>query len=99
MLGTLTPDDFKPLLGQRFRVVPPHAPETLTLIEVTRSSIPPLEGFRQGFSLLFEGASRQVMMAQGIRPLEHDGMGRLDLFLVPMAPGPGGAFRYEAVFG
>jgi hypothetical protein len=52
---------------------------------------------RQPFSLLFLGpVSRQYLLQRTYR-LEHDQMGALDVFLVPLGL-EGGRMRYEAIF-
>jgi Domain of unknown function (DUF6916) len=48
------------------------------------------------FSLLFQ-ASGDAPAAQGIYRLDHDKLGALDLFLVPIAKDAAGV-RYEAIF-
>jgi hypothetical protein len=53
---------------------------------------------RHGFSLFFEGDSHDRWLPQGRHPLDHATLGRLDLFIVPLGPGPNGKFRYQAAF-
>ena len=48
------------------------------------------------FSLLFRGPADRPL-EQGIHPLDHTDMGRLEIFLVPMQPDDEGPL-YEAVF-
>jgi hypothetical protein len=60
------------------------------LIEVTE--IPRGPGGRAPFSLVFEGGP-DPPLPQGIYRVEHDALGALEIFLVPIA-----ADRYEAVF-
>lgn len=48
------------------------------------------------FSLLFQGPS-EAPVAQGIYRVDHDKLGDLDLFLVPIAKDDSGV-RYEAIF-
>jgi hypothetical protein len=79
-LATLTVEDFAPLKGERF--------SELTLAEV--NELARGDNDRVPFSLVFEG---EPAMPQGIRRIEHDALGPLDIFLVPVGPG-----RYEAVF-
>jgi Acetyltransferase (GNAT) family len=52
---------------------------------------------REGFSVVFTGAASPVM-PQRIYRVEHDALGVMELFLVPIGLGPSGV-RYEAVFG
>lgn len=92
--------DFEPLVGQPFRVVFPDRTEILTLTEATARKPTPGSGLRPPFSLLFEGSSTDIYLPQRIYPLDHAGLGRLEVFLVALGPGPrGGACRYQAVFG
>lgn len=99
-LADLTIADFKPLVGQMFNVSHPDFSETLTLVEAKAARAKPPAGFRHGFSLLFEGASRDRWLQQAIHPLDHAALGRLELFMVPLGPkGSDGRFVYEAVFG
>lgn len=51
---------------------------------------------RQPFSLLFRGPPEGVL-PQGVYPLEHPELGRLEIFLVPISRTDDGV-RYEAVF-
>lgn len=91
MLEALTVDDFRPLLEDRFRIAPEGAPSfDVQLVEVTE--IPREPGGRAPFSLVFQGGP-DPPLPQSIYRVEHDGLGELDIFLVPIA-----ADRYEAVF-
>jgi len=51
---------------------------------------------REPFSIVFHGPAEHVL-PQRVWPLEHDELGRIELFLVPLGP-EGDAMRYEAVF-
>ena len=51
---------------------------------------------REPFSVVFDGPLEHVLPQQ-IWPLDHDEIGRLDIFLVPLGP-KDDAMRYEAVF-
>jgi hypothetical protein len=91
MLESLTIEDFRPLQGERFRVVPDGTDAfELELVEVTE--IPRDPGGRTPFSLVFQGGPNPPV-EQRIYRVEHDGLGELELFLVPIA-----VDRYEAVF-
>ena len=90
-LDTLTVGDFAPLRGDSFHVSHGEAaPFEVTLVEVTE--IPREPGGRAPFSLVFEGGPTPPV-PQGIRRVEHPGLGAMEVFLVPIA-----ADRYEAVF-
>lgn len=97
-LDDLTIGHFQPLIGQAFRVSHPGFIEQLTLVEVAAARVAPPPGMRHGFSLFFEGDSLDRWLPQGRHPLDHATFGRLDLFIVPLGPGPNGRFRYEAAF-
>jgi hypothetical protein len=94
-LEDLTAETFAPHRGDAFHVTAADAPAfDLTLDEVT-------EGAEQGrarrqFSLVFRGGPG-TPHPQRIYRLEHDVLGTLEIFLVPIAPDTDGR-RYEAVF-
>jgi hypothetical protein len=90
-LENLTGADFAKLLHQRFRIAPGNRPPfEVELVEVTE--IPREPGGRAPFSLVFAGGPSPPL-PQRIYRVEHDGLGALEIFLVPIA-----ADRYEAVF-
>jgi hypothetical protein len=91
MLEDLTVDQFRPVLHDGFGIAPDGAPAfEVELVEVTE--IPREPGGRAPFSLVFQGGP-DPPLPQGIYRVEHDELGELDIFLVPIA-----ADRYEAVF-
>ncbi|HEX6700264.1 MAG TPA: hypothetical protein VF101_05980 [Gaiellaceae bacterium] len=91
MLEDFTADTFRPLLHDRFRIAAEGAPDfEVELIEVTE--IPREPGGRTPFSLVFQGGPNPPL-EQRIYPVEHEQLGELDIFLVPIA-----VDRYEAVF-
>lgn len=67
------------------------------LVEVTDLAATAPDGVRAPFSVVFSGPSEPVL-PQGIHTVEHEQLGTLELFLVPIGPGEEG-MRYEAVFG
>ena len=90
-LENLTVGDFAPLLHERFRVDPGEAPPfELELVEVTE--IPREPGGRAPFSLAFQGGPSPPL-PQSIYRVEHEDIGAIEIFLVPIA-----IDRYEAVF-
>ena len=96
-----TYDDFADRVGDEFRVRVPEGHDlTLVLSEVTAGDQPggvgPGGAERQQFSLVFRSPSGH-QLSQGIWELEHDGMGELALFLVPIEPDADGP-RFEAAF-
>lgn len=94
-IASLTAEDFREYLDTRFAGREPAI--EWELIEVTDLGEPGAGGLRAPFSLVFRGP-REPLVPQGIRRLEHAGLGELDLFLVPIGPDEAG-MRYEAVFG
>src|SRR4051794_34111950 len=88
-------------VGSRFRVS--HDGGTLGEIELTqvRDLRSPWRGEaaagkRVPFALLFRGP-RTPWLVQNMYRLEHERLGALELFLVPVGPDDAG-MRYEAVF-
>ena len=104
MLEKLTIEEFSKHLNHKFQIqFKAGEGETSTgsmeveLVEVSKlGERQPDEDRRQSFSIIFRGPGEPVLPQQVYR-LEHDGLGKLDLFLVPLGPGEGGML-YEAVF-
>ncbi len=101
-IESLTAASFEPHRTTVFRLQTGGEPLPLELVEVQRASyaddpaaVGPGAG-REPFSLLFRGP-RSPFAPQGTYRLEHDGLGRLELFLVPLGPDSTG-MRYEAIF-
>ncbi|KAA1426180.1 DUF6916 family protein [Nocardioides antri] len=93
--------DFADRVGEDFRVRLPDdsvLPLILSEVEVglEDSGQGPDGATRQQFSLLFRGPTAP-QLSQGLWALEHDEMGELALFLVPLGPDNKGP-RYEAAF-
>lgn len=96
-----TYDDFADRVGEQFRVrLPDEHSLALVLSAVTTGPDAGGSGpdgtVRQQFSLLFRGPG-DPQLGQGTWALDHDMMGEIALFLVPIgsdAEGP----RYEAAF-
>ena len=95
-LEDLTADDFAAHSGSRYllRLAGAAEPIPLELVEVTASSRPRPGG--RPFSLVFRGP-RSPSLPQAQYRLEHEAMGTLDIFLVPIALDAQG-LCYEAVF-
>ena len=104
MLNKVTSADFFPHLNQAFKI---HYRSTkildaqlileVELVEVAEYS----ENWaglskRQPFSILFR-APKETNLPQGIYQVEHEKMGTLELFLVPIMPDEKGSL-YESVF-
>ena len=86
---------FEPRVGETFTATPSLGGEQL---EMTLSSLEESPYARPGhpaFSLLFH-ASGTGHLPQQIFTLEHEELGELSLFLVPLGP-DGDRMRYEAV--
>lgn len=109
-LETLTADDFRAVKGSRFQLTERaehgrHVALPVDLADVTQAAEAPSGVFRRSFAVLFHGPVEPVL-PQGTYRFEHDQLGVLDLFIVPLGPpeplDPGSqptAMRYEAVFG
>lgn len=108
-LDTLTAEDFRDVKGSRFQLKIDHPePERRVAFQFELVDVTPARGysstFRQPFTVLFHGPIQPVLR-QGIYRLEHDKLGALELFIVPVGPdeppepGAPAAMRYEAVFG
>jgi hypothetical protein len=98
MLQDLTPASFEAHQGTPFRIVyGGAAPLEVVLQEVRRYE--PHPGTRvEPFSAVFRGP-RDPVLPQRIYRVEHDGIGTLEIFLVPVGPDPKqGGMLYEAVF-
>jgi hypothetical protein len=97
MLDRLTAADFAPHQGQPFRMVAAEEepPFEVELVEVAESEAP--GPARKQFSLVFRGGP-DVPLPQRIYRVEHDQLGALEIFLVPIGPDDDG-MRYQAVFG
>src|ERR1043165_7842538 len=93
-LRKLTVGDFEQRKGEAFALRIPELELTLTLKQVGRLG----ESGRAGgaFSLLFS-APPGPSLPPAIYPLEHAGLGRLEIFLVPLGPREGGNI-YESIF-
>ena len=97
----LTFDLFEGRVGEQFVVsgdgMPPLPMELAEATESTHAGGTGPEGQqRLQFSLVFRGPSEPVL-PQAIYGLDHDALGHLDLFLVPIGPA-GDAMRYQAAF-
>jgi hypothetical protein len=87
----LVPGTFEPLLGDTFTATPSYSGEPLELVLSSCDESPRARPDHPAFSLTFE-SSDPTPRAQQIFTLEHAELGRVDLFLVPLAP-----TTYEAV--
>jgi hypothetical protein len=97
----LTFDLFEGRIGEQFVVsgdgTPPIPMELAQATESPHAGGAGPEGQpRLQFSLVFAGPLEPVL-PQAIYGLDHDALGHLDLFLVPIGPAEG-AMRYQASF-
>jgi len=94
----LTVEKFKPHVGETFQfLLGEGQSEPLELLSATETPRSARPGHRMPFSLIFRASSRQFYVPQGIFPLEHSQVGRLDLFMVPVGPDDAGML-FQAVF-
>jgi hypothetical protein len=102
VLESLTAETFAPLIGHTFALDADDAGRLgLELLE-SRLHDPDApaadgSGTRAPFSLLFLGPSDPVL-PQRIYRLEHESIGPLEIFMVPVSRAESGT-TYEAVFG
>jgi hypothetical protein len=96
MRDGMTREDFAPHLNTTFRLPRGEGAEPLELelIDITGGQTHGQDSY--SFSLVFRGGPH-FRLGQHIFTLEHDALGTLDIFLVPIAQDAEG-FRYEAVF-
>jgi hypothetical protein len=91
-------EDFADKIGELFPISDTDVPQIpLTLAEAERvnaKGLPP--GMRTPFSLIFIARDPRVL-PQRIYNLEHNGLGTLEIFLVPIGKDAGGV-SYQAMF-
>lgn len=96
MLDSLTKESWQAHLKQMFQVALPTG-ETLELQLIEVSGLGEKPGAqREPYSLLFQGPPQPVF-EQSLIEIEHESLGRLALFLVPLGPNNQG-MQYEAIF-
>jgi len=97
-MESLTLADFQPYLNQVFSIrLSDGGTYPLELVELQELGGSPESGFRQPFSLMFRNPDKKAYLPQQIYRLEHEQMGALDLFIVPLGPDASG-MRYEVIF-
>jgi Domain of unknown function (DUF6916) len=88
---------FAAAANQSFDVAMGQASMPFTLVEVKPLPVHPYPGMlREPFSLIFRSES-QVVLPQRLYSMRHAGLGKLDIFLVPVARDKAGVL-YQAVF-
>lgn len=99
MPANMTEEDFRANLNTKFRVLVDNAPKPIELELVEVRGYEPRPNEQAGmerFALYFYGPA-DIFMPQYNYPLEHERMGRLNIFVVPVGRDERG-YRYEAVF-
>jgi hypothetical protein len=97
MSDNLTCEAFSPHVGETFRLsVESGDGLDLELVEAEFCKTQDSTSDRKPFALVFRGPPEPCLQQQ-IFSLDHDKMGTLDIFLVPIGPDEKG-MRYEAVF-
>ena len=101
MLNEVTADVFAEHLGSTFHIHHESGlPLVVSLIEATPLTTPANSGSTstrcQPCSIIFRGPFDPVLPQKTYR-IQHESLGRMDFFLVPIGPDAKG-MRYEAVF-
>ena len=97
MLDRVTAETFSPAVGEAFILETGDAGRVeLSLVEVRRLGHARPGAQREPFALLFRGPLDPVL-SQATYRLARDGIGELDIFLVPVGR-TGGGTDYEAIF-
>jgi len=94
MAALLTHEEFTKHLNTVFQI--DLSESEMVDLELVRVSEQKLSSVQERFSIVFRGAN-ESFLGQGMRALEHDQMGRINLFLVPLGRNEKGTY-YEAVF-
>jgi hypothetical protein len=94
MLENLTREDFAACVGSNFRLCPDH-PDGFNLLVEQVSPLKAVEG-QESFSVYFHGPADRLV-PQATYALEHERLGRMELFIVPIKQDQDGV-RYEALF-
>jgi hypothetical protein len=94
-----TIETYAPLLETTFRVRngPGNDQIELRLVEVRALGRQPYAPRVEPFALEFAGPAEPAL-EQRIYSLEHETLGVIEIFLVPIGLDPAGGLRYEAVF-
>jgi hypothetical protein len=93
----LTVEDFTPHIGTEFIARHGDFEDRLTLVSATPSSRAPTGGFRQAFSLIFDGI-RDDAMITNIIEIDHPVLGAQMLLPSAIGQSATGGFRYEIIF-
>ncbi len=91
-------EDFADKVGQIFTIADERVPPlALTLTEATLSRLRGGPVTRPPFVLVFSAEDPRVFPQTTYR-MEHETLGELNLFIVPIGKTASGGIRYEAVF-
>jgi hypothetical protein len=93
-MEALTYEAFSQNLNTKFQV--PLDDSHSVELELTEISEHKKSARQEEFAILFRGA-KELFLGQGLRPFEHDQIGKFELFLVPIRLDENG-YYYEAVF-
>ncbi len=96
-LHELTAMDFRRHVGDEFRIQYGGEQPLPIRLSAVAESPHRAANLREPFSLLFHGP-KDGWLRQGMYTFEHDAMGRMDIFLVPLGADAEG-MRYEVIFG
>jgi len=98
MLESLTINDFADKIGQPFKIrFEENVEVDLTLSKVDPGKYKSPVGGREPFSLIFNGPEN-LRLSQGAFPLEHEALGSLPIFIVPVGQNADGTILYQAIF-
>ncbi len=90
--------DFTPYLHQCFHIrLNDSEPIELELVSVSELGAAGHAGDRRPFALQFLGPVSTQYLTQGTFALEHEQLGTLEIFIVPLGP-ENQRMRYEAIF-
>jgi hypothetical protein len=98
LMDALSLADFIPYLNQPFHIrLTSEDTYSLELVEAAELGDATGPSFRKPFSLIFRNPDKTNYLPQRIYCLEHEKMGSLDLFIVPLGPDASG-MRYQVIF-
>jgi hypothetical protein len=97
-METRTLADFEPYRHQAFVIqLESGQPYALELVELRDLGAAPGPAFRKPFALTFRNPEKTAYLPQRTYHLEHEQLGGMDLFLVPLGPDASGML-YEITF-
>lgn len=98
-IESLTLDDFTPHLHQEFIIrLQSGEPYALELVKLSNLGAASGPTFRKPFALTLRNPNNTAFLPQGTYQLEHEHLGSLQFFIVPLGPSPEG-MQYEITFG